>query len=243
MLRDGIVGFFDILGYQNIIDNNDIENVSKIVTDILLNLGNNVRMNIIEQINDKALYNRYAEGMDIRLISDSILLTLPYNSEDIRERNRQSLICVAAAQEILNMTFKKGIPVRGAMNCGKFYLEESCFAGKPLIECYRVGQSLDFSGCAMLTDLENVCREYENNGSDFNILTTPLAMKHYCPLKSEKFKEMYIVTWGHYMIKDDIRQVVYEGYKMHNKDIGIGVARKIENTEYILRTIKMNTKE
>ena len=53
MSEYGLVGFFDILGYQNIIDNNKIEDTSTIIADIIHTLPSSVKDNLIKLLVDE----------------------------------------------------------------------------------------------------------------------------------------------------------------------------------------------
>ena len=48
-------------------------------------------------------------------------------------------------------TFDAGLPLRGVIDVGDFYIEEHSFAGKPIIRAVREVHEMEAAGC-MLTD-------------------------------------------------------------------------------------------
>lgn len=142
--KQGLVAFFDILGYQNIIDKNTIGPVSKIIGEILLVLPNAVRKKVKARFGRRFsnLISELFKDLEVRLISDSILLSYPFE-KDASPLNTliQILMFIKYTEELLKFTFINGLPMRGAIDVGEFFLIRECFAGKPIIECYRLGQS------------------------------------------------------------------------------------------------------
>ena len=78
MAQRGMVAFFDILGYQDIIDNNLIEEVAKIISDILLKLPSGTKERLLAELIDEGEYKEVVknvlDSIGYRVISDSLLL-------------------------------------------------------------------------------------------------------------------------------------------------------------------------
>lgn len=83
MSQNGLVAFLDILGYQDIINNNLIDDVAKIISEIILKLPEDVNQIMDERINKTAeahslkaqeLVSKFYKQVDARIISDSIIL-------------------------------------------------------------------------------------------------------------------------------------------------------------------------
>jgi hypothetical protein len=245
MALQGLVGFFDILGYQNIIDNNTIDEVSEIISQLLLKLPDDARVELTESLageGRESLRNKMKE-LKARMISDSILLVFPVDVKEGRlERLKYFTLFKAYVDRLLTYTFIAGLPMRGAIDFGEYFLEEDCFAGKPIINCFRLGQSLDFSGCVMtegcreavLGMLDGMVREGKHLDASF------FGYDYLCPLRGQGYKKSLLLSWGSDMYDDrDIRQTVFEAFKDHNKDIGADVVGKIANTEMMIRFFKM----
>jgi len=151
MAQAGIVAFFDIMGYQNIIDNNDIGPVTQIISGTLKKLPSQVEHSV------KLLYEgemrTYAEAeifshIETRLISDCLLISGPIADGHPRRMMFCWAFILYVRQLCYNM-FRSGLPVRGAVDCGTFYLDGTCFAGKPIINCYRLAAQLNLSGVVL----------------------------------------------------------------------------------------------
>jgi hypothetical protein len=53
MIKKGFVGFFDILGYQAIIDNNEISKTAKIISEMIVNLPTRISDLLISLLKKK----------------------------------------------------------------------------------------------------------------------------------------------------------------------------------------------
>lgn len=257
MAKQGLVGFFDILGYQNIIDKNSIDDVSLIITDVLIRLHESVIERLesplqnIPKVVD--LLRSLTNGIQAKLISDSILLVLPTQKDDLEKGPLKLLpepqglfimyfIFTTYVSVLLKLTFEKGLPLRGAIDFGDFFLEGNCFAGKPIIDCYRLGSRLDFSGCVMTTSCRDRLLQLLTEKNDFNLELSDFGYDYHCPCKNQSYEPLFLIRWLYNTVLQitDLRQYVYEAFKEHNKDIGVGVYDKMVNTELTLRFIKMN---
>ncbi len=246
MIQEGLVGVFDILGYQNIIDNNDIEKIFKIVSEKLNNLPKNVKDTIEKLIQDKETRNYFIKEMknfSWLVISDTILLTLPFDpniSSSDRVLNWIYFLLLSAM--LLRLSFDEGLPLRGAVDLGNFFIDGNCFAGKPIVGAYRFANNLQISGCALTTnvkkvlekDLDNVSAELRDN------IINHLLFMYLVPLKDGKEEKLLIVNWLKPLddwekTPDDIRQYVVDKFHAHNKDVHRKAFVKLENTEIILR--------
>lgn len=244
MAKQGLVGFFDILGYQNIIDNNDIEKVSEIISKIFLKLPDDVRREMVKPIQGEEesikIVNESIKELESRLISDSILLVfpIPVNTEAYLKYFASRLF-LRYVRLLLELTFKRGLPLRGTVDFGEFFLEDHCFAGKPIIDCYRVGQQLDFSGCVLTNHGEKAIRDLLTGDNELRYDLDRSGQDFLCPKNDGSFERYFLLSWGPKVEEiADPRQFVFNSFKEYNKDIGPGVERKITNTELMLRFFK-----
>lgn len=249
MASQGLVGFFDILGYQNIIDNNTIDDVSGIISRVLLKLPECVMEEMSRPFKDDheqfVFLKKSISGLESRLISDSILLVFPVDPAlDARGKLISFLLFTNYVAELLNLTFSQGLPTRGAVDFGEYFLEGHCFAGKPIINCYRLGNSLDFAGCVMTTRCRDEVVSLLAADGQINIGLNSFGYDYLCPCKGNSYERLLMVRWFRNIAKTtDLRQSVFEAFKAHNKDIGPGVESKITNTEFTLRFLKQKTAE
>ena len=239
MISQGLVGFFDILGYQNIIDNNTIYDVSNIVSNVLLKLPDKVREEITKlHDGDHKRFDTMYRNINSTLISDSILLTFSIDAEEQPWRRLFAFFLFKFyVAELLALTFREGVPVRGAIDFGDFFLKKYCFAGRPIINCYRVGQLLDFSGCIMTSRCRDAINTLIAKDDKLNVELGDFGYEYLCPCRDQTYERFLLLSWS-VGNAADIRQAVFEAFKAHNKDMGPGVERKLTNTELILRFLR-----
>jgi hypothetical protein len=253
MTQKGLVAFFDILGYQDIINNNLIDDVAKIISEIILGLPRDAKKIMLErfpdvekEINDKDVQMRNAiaafySKINARIISDSIIIAMevPQNTGERKEGeigfHYFMFLCYVA--DLFFKSFDKGLPLRGAIDYGEFFLNQQCFAGKPLVECYGLSNDLELAGCVITQNTENYFNELPLPGK---LGVKCKALKNYLvPFKNEE-KRMAVIDWSHNIVnqqKKDIRQYIVNQFKSHNKDISEKVMRKLNNTEIMLRCL------
>jgi hypothetical protein len=252
MISQGLVGFFDILGYQNIVDNNTIEEVSEIITGLLLKLPDIVRSNMKESFSEKIRPGMEARLGELRatLISDSILLVFPVDrKKNIWEKILSFALFKSYVERLIGAMFREGLPMRGAVDFGDYFVADRSFAGKPIIDCYRLGQSLDFSGCVITkrcaTLMDLLVKEAREEDRAFaSVKPGYFGYDYLCPVRDQKWESYRLIDWSLYTGDEihDVRESVFTAFKDHNKDIGLGVARKMENTEMMLRFFKRKWK-
>ena len=144
----GIVGFFDVLGYQSIIDNNKIEDVASVISKTLLTIPKNVAEGLASFLTK----GQSAPDISSLIISDTIILAAPFaKAAGPASRLRTWLRLLIHCARLMRNTFDAGLPLRGVIDVGDFYIEEHSFAGKPIIRAFREVHEMEAAGC-MLTD-------------------------------------------------------------------------------------------
>jgi len=242
--KNGIVAFFDILGYQNIIINNDVEQVANIITETILELPIKVQSGIKEMltrsssiINDNKkneLVYKVINDIDFLIVSDSILIFLPVDDASFDEwSNIYWGLFFFYCCFLLNESFVKGLPLRGAIEYGEYFRKENCFAGKSIINSYVQANELEFSGCVICDNAALKIKPMLNEE-----LIGIFAFEYLAPLKNNLEKRMIFLNWIAYRSKRtffDVRQFTIESFHSHNKDISNRVLNKLNNTEKIIR--------
>src|SRR5208337_3479878 len=113
MPQRGLVAFFDILGYQDIINNNLIDDVAKIISDIILGLPEDAKKMLLEQFSqNKKLAGDISSKINTRIISDSIILAceVPQNSSESIVGAHWCIFLVYAST-LCFKSFDKGLPI------------------------------------------------------------------------------------------------------------------------------------
>lgn len=253
-IQHGIVAYVDILGYQNLIDNNELIEIGEIIQKIL-KIGDDVTESLKEKIIELFQLSENESWKNIfpnditnfirnQVISDSIVFTGEFSDEmknNMRVKVIHLMLFVLAMQELCKLSFKNGIVLRGAIDYGEYIFKDKIFASKAIITAYRTSELLDFSGIVLC----------DNFGSNFfkddiepaiqsiiDIFTSEVN----CPIRSTGAteKKLRVIDWTDALEESDkinLRQYLFNSFSMHNKDINQSVIRKITNTENVLRTI------
>ena len=260
MKTHGLVGFFDILGYQNIINNNELEDVVVIISEII-NKNPGVVKESLKNYFPEGYNDSFVQGIKIELISDSLLLLFPI--EGLKELKLSDIIkgTISFLEYVSLLTeamFDKGLPLRGAVGYGNYYIDQKIFAGKCIIDCYRIAEELNLSGVVMKNDIYNAIIDlsYMNKEGDEIIIDNKSAdkikkeltqymlgrwFKYLVPTKSQEI-ECYIGKWYISDTTIDVRQEVYESFSCHKKNIDNKTQQKLLNTELSIRAMVVHEK-
>lgn len=242
MSDHGYVGFFDILGYRQIISNNNIDHVSEIISNILIRIPDRVSVHLLalaKTESEKESLDKCLRRIQSRLISDSIVLVMsddntyeaPYGFQDC-------FTFLSYASLLLRMAFDAGLPMRGAVDYGEFFLKGSCFAGNPIINCHAIGSRIQLAGCVLGNSLRNHMDSLQDAGGREGLLKK-LIFNYIVPFKNAAAQKYSILNWyypfsGWGTVTTDLRTCVLNAFLAHNKDIPPDAVAKIDNTEIML---------
>ncbi len=262
----GFIGFFDILGYSQIMLNNNIHKTSQFVSDTLMNIPKDLisrLRNIHANDNNQQMghpfdaeeWQRMLDKVQWIIFSDSILISMPMNPEmDTLSQTNLYLAFSTVCASLLNQTFSAGFPLRGGISLGEFFIEDRCFAGRPIINAYRVAQDLEMSGCildesadAFVSDLRRAL--VQNQQTEALAKLDQTTILYIAPTKlgeDERFRAINWVTLespGFHAFRDDVRDATMKAFLMHNKIAVPSVQGKIVNTEMFIRHVLTNLQE
>ena len=237
--QKGIIAFLDIMGYKKIIENNEIEYVAKIISDIMVKLPLQIEKILKDEIGiSKEKFTPFKE-IDVSVITDSIIIFLPIN----KQINKQIigmywLFFIVYISFLFKKTFDEGLPLRGAIDYGDFYKDQYCFAGKPLIRCHELSKELQFAGCVFTKE----CNEIFNKQLivlSIKRVINYMIFPYKAPLKNDKFEVLTVVNWLYktfYRLKhfSIVEQYIKESFQKHNRNLVGEVLLKVKNTEDIL---------
>lgn len=264
--KTGLVGFFDILGYQQMLLANDVSSTAQIVVDVLSAVPDNVVSGVLEdtgleRADDLASWPesaRYFQGlvreeMDWLLFSDSILVSLPLDAdEDIFLLGTRLVGFVEVCAVLLRRMFDVGLPLRGGVSFGEFFIQDTYFAGQPIIDAYQHAESLDLSGCVLAPNVERMYGQMKQHALDAGFeasmrgMLDQLCVSYHIPKKGDRVEKGLMVNWVNLPMRffdglpSDLREYVYSSFVAHNKDVAPAVRPKIENTEAFVRKIVRN---
>jgi hypothetical protein len=223
----GLIGFFDVLGYKNIIENNQIKECALAIKRILETIRiRQERIDMIGLLTAQKLCSHV-------LFSDSILVYSPLIGTD----NKQIpvLMFTSYCANLVTELLVQGFPVRGALALGDYYVENHigsiCLAGKPIAEAHELSECLDLAGCVVAPSAETFFSD------------THYFFAHPVPLKNRPAQKMMMLN----QCADSSggpelsRQFIMGRFGDHNKHIGIDVLPKINNTLEFLEACKRHS--
>ena len=156
--REGVVGFFDILGFGSYLKN-DPDVRSKQALEVLLKIRDEVPSRIKKRVPDALV----AE-MSWNIFADSILLTMPYPETKDKlgaesQKRRRWLTFLFSSVVLLDHMFDQGLPIRGAITFGKYFCHENCLAGRAVVEAHELEQRINLSGAVLHESAEKELRK------------------------------------------------------------------------------------
>ena len=232
MIKTGIIGFFDILGYGNMMRNKNPEDILNEIIKPLTNIGEITEKRIMqitssvppeEQVVDvKAICSK----IEWIVFADSILMTLEV-SDNTKESFDKWMVFITACLLLDQNTFTNGIPLRGAVNYGNYVTYENSFAGKVIIDAYELGESVDLS---LLILSDEAVLELQNLEQFGKLLNTPYICNCLISTADGDKLKYSIATDKTYHSSESVEETVYRSFGGHNKDISSAVVRKLNNT-------------
>jgi hypothetical protein len=249
-VQTGLVGFFDILGYKNLLERNEPEIIADEVIPILTGIQSDVAGQIQSMISflgsseetiDKM--NKIIESIQWLVFSDTVLITMPINSIDDVQILTSWTFFLSSAILLQIKLFNSGLPVRGAIDYGKFYIKQQCFAGRTIVKAYEICNQLELAACVLSNDAAKEHERYSEIVKRLNIKPQDAFVTDYLVPLKEQDKLMPTVTAETYYSRTDIRNQVLRAFWANNKDIPRSVQAKINNTEQWLQFLSKRSGE
>lgn len=236
-IHTGLVGFFDILGYQTFLENNDVETATSEVINVINDIGGTVKTSLLGVMKAPTHKDtKIVEGIQWLVFSDSILMLMEWADDNTYEWG----IFTAAAIKLCRQMFEFGLPLRGAIKKGKYLVSRSCFAGRTIIEAYRTEMSLDLAACAMDEEIMRIIDKDMRNQD----AVRELIVNYMTPLSGGQHKKIPLLNLvvpdspSAKLFAADIRQAVLNSFWSHNKDMTSSAEIKANNTETFLRFLQ-----
>ena len=143
--------------------------------------------------------------------------------------------------------FEYGLPLRGVVHTGEFLVQGTCFAGRAIVEAYRLSQDLNLSACAYSHAAFSALLRQANEPHDpflWSWIPT-LLFEYQIPRKKCSLERLVTsnplalhLESSDMYFKGDIRQIVHESFWKHDKDIPEPARAKVQNTEQFLRACR-----
>jgi len=248
IVKNGIIGFFDVLGYGSLLENNEPEEIYNVIFPVLDNLKNETsqEMKVIlkrhgKEINIKPKFQPLIDSIDWIVFSDTILITLDTDIYSSQEKWLCWSIFLTACHYLQKKLFKFGLPLRGAINYGKFCVEKTFFAGRSIINAYKLCKELEFAGCVLT---KNASEQLNNDIKAINKLFKidlkyRFTKRYYVPQKNKEELMDVVSAMVLDLDENDIHSKILECFWSHNKNIPISVHKKVFNTEKWINFLKI----
>lgn len=242
IIKNGVIGFFDILGYKSFLENN--EEITKPVIDIVErfsactdDIKTFFQQTFIKIPKAFNLIEDTINDIGWQILSDTIIVY----PKSIKENSLMQAIAIENfclyCMVLMRHMFKFGFPLRGVINSGDFYFKDRTIAGRPIVRAYELVQELDIAACVLENEVvEKLIEE--------KILDKEIIVKYPIPKKLKKLEKHYTLNYlsmkteEYPQININFRQAILESFCKHNKTISPSVESKINNTEYYFHFIK-----
>lgn len=262
----GFFGIFDVLGYSKMIES------MKDNLDALIDIYTNTLMDIDDLALSLEGHNKSMLLAPIETksfaFSDTIVLYQDMPKGPVILQTPSINVFLGEVCYLLRLAFERGIPLRGAVSYGEYYIQEDrgCFIGYPVIEAHNTESKQNWSGAILcksawneLYTLHNESVEMQGEWRGFDLegrfspLINPLWEKYPIPYDSSSIDGIAL-CW-HDAILDfmclnkisrintyDFGQYVKEKFEAHGKTIDNNddkTIKKIKNTAMFLGTMQM----
>ena len=244
----GIIAFFDILGYQSFLENEFSIATAKKVLELIIGLPEIAKEEVRHRFRDQlppllnTTVNDVHDAMTYLIFSDTIVLSIAFPDNPANEwiKTAYNFMSVLSGRLHISM-FNEGLPMRGAITEGEFLIKKQCFAGKPIIDAYKLCASLDFSGVVFHPDLVPTLRKIYS-GWPLELLFMPYLSQ----LNNQREEKLWHINWVDSLSKEDLAVLradfdgfIYRSFWMHGKDLPQSASRKVENTAKLARRMSL----
>ncbi len=266
----GLIGFFDILGYQNFLKNNSAEqsinkvfdiitSMPKIISDYSENWSKSIENHEIFSKFSKKYANEFSLTRKHLVFSDTIVFTLPLPSFHFPRYNFEIFMLgmfhmKMCSSLLINEMHNHGLPIRGVLHEGDFFLKDSCLAGSGIVEAYQLCELLNFSGLVCSKTLSDTfiqrCNSettlINNNGDSLFAFSYPAPLKNGGDLNLVHVNWMEVILGIkeniHYFdnCRDDVENYVLKSFWDHQKECPSSVDLKVHNTAKLIRKMLLN---
>ncbi len=235
----GLVAFFDIMGFSEMLESNEPEEINAIIRDVFLNIPGKLNF-------DRMELETYNLNPSYRIFSDSILVyqkkPLPGMFEDSIAIRFIDYCCQLSADML-----SSGLPVRGAISKGKFSILEdksgnSSFTGKCFVETHKFTEALQLAGCAVVPTLES---EFSKDGETLEDSFQEDLLYWQAPLKNSSPQKLLMLNFLRHVTKpagEISRTTLIEKFSAHGKGFDLEVLKKVSETEKFLAECKKRIK-
>jgi len=227
-INRGIVFFADVLGYQDLISNNRIEEAATVINDLLLGIPQQVTDEFLTRFpaNADPPLHPIVRQAEWRVVSDSILFTLAFPEKG--ETWPHWISGLALITAFTGSMMKHGLPIRGAVAFGTYFVTKMSFAGIPFVQAYKTSQDLDWAGVTLLQETQAQLQSDAPKLFDQGFFTRPF----HAPFKHAPHGTVHCINWPAFLNRStNPRPFLFKAFLSHGKSWSPELASKLTNTE------------
>jgi hypothetical protein len=250
--KTGLIGFFDILGYGELIGKNDLRYCASVIEAIVLRAPHHAQHLIARKLsesNSEALKPCFEQPIifsDTVVFPFRIIHELEVKPGVLAGVEIQWFTFFILCLSFQRLMFLSGLPVRGAISYGEYYTNNACFAGKPIIDAYKISGQIQLVSCAITPDCAELMPKGDLAGVNVN---EGLLLRYSTPVKAEAPLDLFLTNWSHpggnlfQPFPDDFAAEILKSFTAHNKSISRAVDGKRLNTELFLNACQARQTE
>ena len=244
MQETGIVLYCDILGYRTFLSENEsITPAVEGVISILESAATESQKKTMETVKSLGDFAFLAEQRQARVFADTIIITMPLqDGDDDLHHTVRWVYLLTEAMVLHNHMLWHGLPVRGAVTVGNYYLTATCFAGKCIAEAHDEANDIQLSAVTITPKAFSSFLSATKMGEDGLlyewlhriIRTYPTPCKSGTHDKRLLLMATDILGAFH---DDDDRAIapIYRAFIQHNKHLDVSAEIKAHNTLAFMR--------
>ena len=246
-ISTGWVGFFDILGYANLLKRNEPETIAQEVVPLLTDTEHeaikgigiffdDVAIQIRSDVKNSQLeaedFPKFVADLKWLLFSDTILIAMPTHESTGGQSILRWLTFFIACNMLQVKLFRTGLPLRGAIDFGRFFIKDTCFAGRPIINAYELCNMLELAACVLSPEASDQLHRHKPLLDGHSL--DALVLEYLVPTKGGE-RHFFVTRASVHEKNIDIRKQVMKAFWGHRKDISIDAQKKATNTQQWLR--------
>jgi hypothetical protein len=255
----GLVGWFDILGYESFLANSELAYAGEVIRDVMAGTQARGAEHIESILADfqspperreklAVVVRETKDSTKWMVFADTIVLVSSVPQSE--PRWKASLRMGTFFEQVKNLIaefFFGGLPLRGAISFGEFYTHDKSplFAGKQLVEVHKFAEAQQWSGCIVTPSEETILSSRPRNLEEVFVRYTvqhpvSLRWKGCCEIETNS---MLCLNWlsgcNWARVDTPLPELVKAQFAMRNKDISRpDVQTKIKNTVAFMTQMK-----
>jgi len=224
------IGLFDILGYKNIVNREDIMEIFRVHNFLLNETEDSFR-----HIDGVYTIGRGPGPHDKRITVHSYSDTIVFYSTDIsneptREVDRVFLETLVACEFLYMAANASKLPLRGAITVGNLIDHKNILVSKEMVEAYEMEKKQDWIGCW----INSRCFEHISKDAFIENVEAKSIIEYDIPIKKGIYERGYVYNWARNYVLEECPFLKYMEADLDRDDIKI----KYDNTAKFIKYIK-----